>query len=115
MLKVIFLIILFYLTLILLMIYVHKFVIKKAINRFIRPDLQAKGLAFVEYKWLGFFNRGDFKNDAFVLIPSLTFGYPVTSIYIDVFYSNGPKKERMTVRIDSSLLFIRKVLYSHGF
>lgn len=97
---------------ILLNAFLIRYVINKAIRKFINPNLQAKGVTFVDYKWLGFFNHGDFKNDKFILIPSLTFGNPVISTYVDIYYLETTMKKKLTVRIDTSFVFIRRVLYS---
>lgn len=89
-----------------------RYVINKAIRKFIKPNLQAKGVTFVDYKWLGFFNHGDFKNDKFILIPSMKAGKPVISTYIDIYYLETSVKKKRTVRIDTFFVFIRRVLYS---
>ncbi len=112
MLKIIVIAILFYSIIILLNIYIYRSVINKAIDNFIKPKLQDKGLSFLRYKWLGFFNRGAFTNDTLVLIPSLKFGYPIISIYIDIYFTNGVDERKISVRIDKSLFLIRKIYYS---
>jgi hypothetical protein len=89
-----------------------KFIINKAIRKFIKPKCRAGGIVFVKYKWLGFFDHGDFKDDKFILLPSLKSGYPVISTYIDVYYTEESIEKKLTVRIDAFFVFIIRVLYS---
>ncbi|WP_166094889.1 hypothetical protein [Mucilaginibacter inviolabilis] len=102
----------FFTIIILLNIYALKHVISKAIEKFIKPKLQDKGYGYIDYKWLGFFNHGDFKNDKLILVPGSKFGSSIISTYIDIYYSEQAINKKITVRIDSTLVFIKKVLYS---
>jgi hypothetical protein len=77
--------------------------------------LQSAGLTFTDYKWLGFFNHGNFKNDRFILLPSVKGGYPVIATYIDVFYHEVSNQKKVTVRIDTFFIVIVRVLYSTEF
>lgn len=113
--KVVILMILLFPTVIMLNFYSIKYVVNKAIRKFIKPKLQSVGFKFSDYKWLGFFNRGNFKNDKFILFPSVRGGYPVISTYIDVFYNEGSNQKKVTVKIDSFFVFIVRVLYSTEF
>jgi len=110
--KIIILIIILFSTIILLNFLLFKFIVNKAIKKYIKPKLDSAGLIFTSYNWLGFFNRGDFKNDKFVLLPSLKGGYPVIATYIDVFYSKGAIQKKLTVRIDTFFIIIIRVIYS---
>ncbi|HZY35980.1 MAG TPA: hypothetical protein VFE53_04985 [Mucilaginibacter sp.] len=112
MVKVIGLIVLIYSTVIFGIIWLVRLVINKAIEKFVKPKLKERKLTFEDYKWLGVFDRGDFLKDDLVFIPSLKTGYPVTSIYIDVYFLDDSKKDKMTVRIDGTLWHIRNVFFS---
>ena len=85
-------------------------VIHRAIRKKIIPDLTEKGLIFESYKWLGFFNTGDF--DDLTLTFVTTNGSPSISVYINVFYRSSTEQKRVTARIDTLFLFIRRVKYS---
>ncbi|HWY38449.1 MAG TPA: hypothetical protein VNY73_07810 [Bacteroidia bacterium] len=113
--KVVILMILLFPTLILLNFGMYRYVVNKAIKKHIKPKLQSAGLTFTDYKWLGFFNHGDFKNDRFILLPSVKGGYPVIATYIDVFYYEASVKRKVTVRIDTFFIYILRVLYSSEF
>ena len=113
--KVVLLMIFLFPTIILLNFCIYKYVVNKAIRKFIKPKLQSLGLTFSDYKWLGLFNHGNFKNDRFVLIPSLKSGYPVIATYIDVFYDEGSNQKKVTVKIDAFFVFIVRVWYSTEF
>ena len=110
--KIIILTVALFTTLIWLNIYLIRFIIKKAIQNFIKPKLEGEGRTYTDYKWLGFFNRGDFEDDNIVLVPSLKAGNPIISTYIDVYYLEAAVEKRFTVRIDSSFVSILKVVYS---
>lgn len=113
--KVIIIMILFFPTLILLNFCIYKYVINKAIRKYIKPKLQSFGFTFLDYKWLGFFNHGNFNNDKLVLLPSLKSGYPVIATYVDVFYNEVSNSKRVTVRIDTFFIVILRVSYSSEF
>jgi hypothetical protein len=113
--KVIILMILLFPTFILLNFFIVKYLINKAIRKYITPKLQRAGLTFSDYKWLGFFDHGNFKNDKFILLPSVKGGYPVIATYIDVFYDEGSNQKKVTVKIDTFFVFIVRVLYSNEF
>ena len=65
---------------------------------------------FERYKWLGFFNTGDFDE------LTITFGGSKASaslsIYIDVYYQSSTEQKQITARIDTFYFFIRRVKYS---
>jgi hypothetical protein len=113
--KVIMLIIVMFTVIILLNLYTKKYIITKAIRKFIKPKLQASALTFTNYKWLGFFNHGDIKDDKVILIPGLKNGGPVISTYIDIYYNEKSTEKKVTVKIDSFFIFIVRVLYSTEF
>ena len=72
-------------------------------------------LAFKKYKRLGFFDHGDFTDDKLILIPSIKFGNPVISTYIDIYYDGVSTEKKATVRIDSAFISIVRVVYSTDF
>jgi hypothetical protein len=101
---------LIFLAFILLNILIFRLIINRALRKYIEPDLKEKGMFFERYKWLGFFNTGDFAE------LTITFGGSNASarlsIYIDVYYQSTKEQKRTTVRIDTFYLFIRRVKYS---
>lgn len=113
--KIIILIISLFTIVILLNFLIFKYIKYKAVKRYIQPQLERAGLTFKSYNWLGFFNRGDFKNDKFILLPTLAGGYPVIATYIDVFYIGESVPKKVTVRIDAFFIIIIRVIYSSEF
>ncbi len=84
--------------------------IHRALRKNIIPYLMEKGMFFERYKWLGFFNTGDF--DELTLTFGGTTASASLSIYIDVYYQSSKEQRRTTARIDTFYFFIRKVKYS---
>jgi len=113
--KIIILIIILFSTIILVNVYAFKYIVNKAIRKFIKPKLQSAALTLTNYKWLGLFNHGDFKDDKFILFPGLKGGYPVISTYINIYYDEALIEKKATVRIDTFFVFIVSVLYSTEF
>ncbi len=102
-----------FIVVILLNIFIAKYIIKRAVKRFVIPTLENKGLVFKDYKWVSFFQFGDFKDEKVAFRPSLTGGSPYISLYVYIYYMDSDSKnKRITIRIDTLFLFIRKVEYS---
>jgi RHS repeat-associated protein len=97
---------------IILNIYQTKYLIKRALKRFVIPKLKEKGFTFKGYRWVGFFKFGDFKDEVITLRPSFTGGSPFLSIYVYIYYIDTDLEKRITVKIDTLFLFIKKVSYS---
>lgn len=106
------LVIICFITVILLNVFIVSYTIKRALKKYIIPKLQERGLLLESYKWVGLLKFGDFKNEKHVLRPSIGGGSPMISIYIYIYYKDLETRKRITVRIDTLFLFIRKVAYS---
>jgi CDP-diglyceride synthetase len=90
-----------------------RYIINRALKKFVIPLLKNKGLVFVRYKWVGPFGTGDFEENTIVIRPSMSFGGLYVSIYMYIYYySELNVKNRITVRIDTLFLFIKKVVFS---
>lgn len=98
---------------ILLNVLIFKLLIKRALRKFIRPKLENECLIFIDYKWAGFFSFGNFKNEEIVIRPSGS--DPFLTIYIYIYFKDTRSEKRITAKIDTLFLFIRKVTYSSGF
>jgi len=85
-------------------------IIHRALRKKIIPYLTERGMFFKSYKWLGFFNTGDF--DELTLTIGSTNASANISIYIDIYYQSLKEDKRTTVRIDTLYFFIRRVNYS---
>lgn len=88
------------------------FLIKRAVNKYVKPRLQSSGLIFVRSQWAGFFNLGDFGTSVFSLKPYFIRGNPSIAIYAYVYYKEFEVIKRFTIRIDTLFLFIRNVTFS---
>jgi len=88
----------------------NKIIIHKAVNKFIRPTMIAKGFCFLHTKSVGLFRSGGFEEE-FSPRPFML-GYPVVSIYVYVYYTTQDQTNyRMTAKISSFLIFPFKVEY----
>jgi len=93
---------------------IFRYIINRALKKSVIPLLKSKGLVFIGYKWVGLFDTGDFEENTIDIGPSMSFGRANLSIYIYVnYYTVSKQKTRVTVRIDTLFLFIRKVAYSN--
>jgi len=94
-------------------IFTCRFVINRAVQKYIVPHLKSKGLIYHRYKWVGLIGTGDFDESTVVIRPTISFGAPKVSIYIYVYYyTKQSMEDRITARIDTLFMFIRKVEYS---
>ena len=60
---------------ILINLWLIRYIINRAIRKYVKPKLQESGHSFINYKWLGFFSHGEFTDDKFVLVPGLKGGH----------------------------------------
>lgn len=90
-----------------------KHIINKAVRKSIQPRLLDLGLELKDYKWLDLFDQGMFRNERFALRPSLKNGNSTMSLYVDVLYLKDGNIKKVTVQIDTMLLFIRRITYSN--
>ena len=93
---------------------IHFLLIKRAIRKYVKPTLNQKGLVYINYNAINLFGSGDFKGEdkrTFTPIVS-TNGAPSIDIFFYVFYKSGDLLKRITVKVETTLLFIRNVKYS---
>lgn len=85
--------------------------IKSAIKRFVIPFLGNKGYLLVDYKWVGFFDCGDFKNEQmdFALFKT---GPKSISIFSYIYYKDLDNTKRATIKINVESLSVVNVIYS---
>ena len=111
-LNVIFIVVAMFSVVILLNIYIPKYIINKALNKFVKPMLQNKGLTFIKYKWCGFLSTGNFKDDSIGITFSSKNGSPSNSVYADVLYLENNSEKSITIKIDTLFGFIKRVKFS---
>jgi hypothetical protein len=89
--------------------------IKAALKSYIKPQLEAKGLYFKDYKWCGFFNTGDFKNVDIGLTTLSKTGLNSISVYTFIYYQSVEQnlEKKVTAKIDVVGISIEKVVYSN--
>ncbi|MBS1523097.1 MAG: hypothetical protein JST50_19000 [Bacteroidetes bacterium] len=88
--------------------------IRQAIKKFVNPALSSKDLVFVNYKWPGFFSRGNFKEGEKALNALFSTGLNRTSIYSYIYYKDlkvGLIKS-VTIKIYRTGSSIEDVVYS---
>ncbi len=107
------LLILFFPAIILLNIILVRIFISRAIKKFVKPKLESKGITYLNYKWTGLFNYGDFKNEKITFRPTMGGGSPWLSIYVFIFYLEQRTEKRMTIKIDTFMFFITSVVFSN--
>lgn len=105
------LVILFFSLQIFLHIFFHKHLLKKTIEKEIKPYLAKKELILTGYQDLGISSTGDFKEREFTLMVN-TNGNMTSTVYAYLFYNSNGVDKKVTARIDSTLWFITRVTYS---
>lgn len=93
-----------------------KLIVRRALRKFIVPDLTQRGYRLDKVKVLSFLSKGQFKKEKLHLRP-FTLGYPVHSRYLNLDYSsleNDRKNLQVTARVSVFLVFVYKVEYSHS-
>jgi len=85
----------------------YKLITKRALNRYILPKLKEQGYSFVESKYPGFLNTGDFNESVLQILP-FTQGIYITA-YQNIYYLDQNQKLRTTARITVLFGFIQKV------
>lgn len=93
----------------------NKIILKRALNKFIVPDLTKKGLKLNSIQPAGFLQKGQFKKEKIHLRP-FTLGYPVYNKYYNLEYSSVNDESGsilVTARISVAFFFVYKIEYSH--
>ena len=93
-------------------IYFAKFFVRKALKKFVIPDLEIRGYKLTDHEWLGLFNSGNFKNDGWIQI-RVPGSWTLTAIFANVDYDTDAGSRRVTIRIGVSLFVVEEVAYSH--
>ena len=86
--------------------------VKTAIRRIVKPELEKRNLTYVSYKWAGFWSCGDFRNDSmdFALFKT---GLNTISIYSYVYYKDSDEIKKITIKIYIVGVGVNKVEYSN--
>ncbi|RYD80704.1 MAG: hypothetical protein EOP53_07670 [Sphingobacteriales bacterium] len=91
-------------------IWIHKWMVHKALKYYVIPFLIDKNLVYIDYEWTGFFSTGDFNFDeefhSVRMFPWFRY------IYLNIHFKNGNKQKYVTVKIKTSFLSVRQVTYS---
>ncbi|MDB5091417.1 MAG: hypothetical protein JWR09_5411 [Mucilaginibacter sp.] len=93
---------------------IYFLIIKRAIRKYVIPDLTRNALDYISYKALGIFQSGDFEGKekrTFSPIVSKN-GSPAADVYFYIFYKSGIEQKRVTVKVETLFFVIRKVKYS---
>ncbi len=93
---------------------IYKWIAGRAIRKIIKPYFSKIGYKIEGTRFVGLFKTGDFKWKGFPFRPFMHSGYLMQSVYI---YVQLNKREtdtsiRITAKISTLFLFIRKVEYS---
>ena len=93
---------------------VFHILIKRAIKDFVNPALSSKNMVFINYKWPGFFSKGDFKDGDIALNALSNTGLNRTSIYSYIYYKDlkGGLIKSVTIKIYRVSSSIENVVYS---
>ncbi|MES2426706.1 MAG: hypothetical protein V4560_07010 [Bacteroidota bacterium] len=96
---------------ILLNVLLFHVLIRSAIKRTVKPALEKNQLVFVDYKWVGFWDCGDFKNDSmdFALFKT---SLNTLNIYSYLFYKDLDVIKRITIKIYVEGLRVTEVEFS---
>jgi len=106
-------IIAFFTLIVLLNVLILRYVLQKAINKYIKPELHRKKLVYVSYQWLGFFDQGNFGQEKPDTVSASKNGRAMLATYINVYYVQGPDQRVVTVRVET--LFTRIVRLGYKF
>lgn len=109
--KIVLLIIALFILIVLLNVLILKYVLKKAINNYIKPELYKKKLIYVNYRWLGFFDQGNFGQGELDIVPASKSGRSLLTTYINVIYMQGPEQRIVTVEIETLFTKIIRLNY----
>lgn len=96
-------------------ILIYHTIVRKAVKRYIEPQLKEKGLLFINYKWPGLFSSGDFKSDTLTLTVMNKNGRISNSTYVYIYYKHLRDIKRITARISTKFLIIDSITYSSEF
>lgn len=97
---------------ILLNILIYKYLVNKAIKKYILPYLIVNKLKFIKVIPVRIFSTGDFPNNGIRIRP-FSLGFPMFSIYLYVYYYNIENITiKRTVKVSCILFFIKKIEFS---
>lgn len=106
------LVILFFSAIIYINVLIYRSIVKRALRKYIEPELNKNGYTFIEYKWPGLFSSGDFKQMKISLITN-KYGGILNVSYVDIYYEAGNDTKKVTAKISTTLFFISGVSYSN--
>jgi len=101
-----------FLSIIMLMfnIFIYKWIVNRAIKRYIKPHFIEQGYTIESKKFPGIFSSGAFKNQ--FLLGAFVMGWPSHNTYVDIYLVNeSGKKKKATALISTLFLSIRNVKY----
>jgi hypothetical protein len=92
----------------------HRYTIRRAIKKYIRPKLEEKGYELKNFKFAGIFSKGDFENDKEPFLPFFSAGgSPVNNIYAYLYLNRKDEAitKRVTVELRTFFFAIEKVSF----
>lgn len=97
---------------------IYKWIVRRATEKYMRPYFFKLGFKITKTRFVGLFKSGDFKRKGLQFRPFMPSGYPMQSTYIYVYlYKNtagGDQRIRITAKILTLFLFIKKIEYSQS-
>jgi hypothetical protein len=92
---------------------IYRWIVSRALRKFIRPHFMDLGYKVQNVEFVGLFKTGDFKRSGFPLRPFMHSGNPMQTTYVYVYLSKDVNHQvRITAKINTVFLFIKKVEYS---
>jgi len=92
---------------------IYRWIVRRALMKFIRPYFAELGFKVQKVKFVGLFKTGDFKRLGFQWRPFMHSGSLMQTTYVYVFLSNDLRKDiRITAKINTVFLMIKKIDYS---
>lgn len=98
-------------------ILVYKLIVSRSLKKIIRPYLSSLGYKVDKVSFVGLFNKGDFNEEGVELRPFMANGNPMRSTYIYLYIRKDKANVdpvRITARVRTIFLFVRKVEYSRS-
>jgi len=87
-------------------------VVRRAIRKFIKPELKKRNLVYLKYKLIPPFGTGDFVRKQTLTLFVIGNGNVNPEIYVYIYYKSSEMEKRITARIYSKFLFISKIEFS---
>jgi hypothetical protein len=96
---------------------IFRFIVDNAKQKHIRPYLNNLGFEIDKFELVGLFGSGDFTTNESSHMPYMPYGNPMQTVYVYAYIRkvNEIQTIRITAKVMTFFLFIRKVEYSKVF